>query len=155
MQDEAHRRGDAVALESFAARFRRCYECARDPVYGGVCLGLTLSGWCTDGLDKKIGWAQQEALVGLLMVRLHSRDPSLRAWAEVEFGALYEWVYDKFALKKHGYALWMVGSGRNPQFTATGDVWGDDGFKNRKENYHHPRCLMLMEELAGQIVMGK
>ena len=61
------------------------------------------------------------------------------------FNKLYKWTYQYFPLKNYGeqnYSLWMVGSDRRVEFKETYS-YGNAGLKSRKENYHHPRMLML------------
>ena len=54
-------------------------------------------------------------------------------WPSIWFGRLFDYVEEKFALRRHGYPLYM--SGGNRKVTYQPHV-------GRKENYHHPRCVM-------------
>ena len=88
---------------------------------------------------------QQEALVGTLMAIRYSKNQAIIDWATNYFNKLYKWTYQYFPLKNYGeqnYSLWMVGSDRRVEFKETYS-YGNAGLKSRKENYHHPRMLML------------
>jgi hypothetical protein len=78
----------------------------------------------------KVLWAQDEALVGTLMLVEHAG----AAWARDWFGRIYAYVEENFRLKPHGYPGWILKSDREVSFEPS---------VSRKGNYHHPRQLML------------
>jgi hypothetical protein len=80
----------------------------------------------------KVGWLQQEGLIGSVCLIEHTGDP----WAKDFFSKLHAWVMDKFPLKKYGHPLWIDGSDRKVTFNK------GDGTR-RAENFHYPRYLML------------
>ena len=150
---------DPVLIELACDRIRRHVECAWDPVFGGLNRGLSL---CNNGkssgsnnmssvefndkqLMDKVAWVEQEGLVALLMVRERSTRSEMREWAGVWHAKLHRWVMQHFPLKRHGFALWLVGGDRKATFEEN-YTFGNAGLKSRKENYHHPRYLMAVVE---------
>ncbi|MCX6561755.1 MAG: AGE family epimerase/isomerase [Candidatus Aminicenantes bacterium] len=129
VMDEAVRRKDRALFERAAARLRRAIEVAWDDVYGGVFRSLNdaeANVWFTD----KVLWAQEEVLIGTLMIAEHAGS----AWAREWFVKMYNYIHDKWPLAKHGYPLWDNGTDRKVTFVP---------HSNRIENFHHPRHLML------------
>jgi len=126
---EAARRRDKNLFESGAKRFKRHIEVAWDDVYGGAFRSL-------DHIDKniwkvdKVLWLQEEILIGTMFIVEHTG----AAWAREMFFRTYEYVNDKFNLKRYGYTYWLSASDRKVTFS---------GHSNRVENFHHPRHLML------------
>ncbi len=108
--------------------FKRHVEAAWDPVYGGFFHELTHvenHQWLLD----KVLWAQEEVLVGLMM--LIEKDKDL--WAMQWFSKVYPYVREKFILHDHPHKLWING----------GDRKLDNHHQvDRFENYHHPRHLI-------------
>jgi len=128
---EAVRRKDKVLFDRTAAAFKRHCDVAWDDVYGGLFRSLNQvdkNVWFVD----KVGWLQQEGLIGSMCLIEHTGDP----WAKSFFAKLHDWVMDKFPLKKYGYPLWIDGSDRKVTFNK------GDGTR-RAENFHYPRYLML------------
>ena len=80
-------------------------------------------------LDKVL-WAQEEVLVGIMLLIEHNNDP----WAVHWFDKMYNYVLKDFSQKQEGFILWKIGGNRN----LTAGIQQD-----RIENYHHPRHLML------------
>jgi len=129
IMSEAVRRKDRALFELAARSFKRHVEVAWDGVYGGVFRSLNnvdKNVWLLD----KVLWAQEEVLIGALMVV----EQTGWKWAKDLFIRTYNYVHDKWPLAKHGYALWDYGTDRKTTFVAKG---------GRAENYHHPRHLML------------
>jgi N-acylglucosamine 2-epimerase len=130
--DEAVRRKDRKLFETSAERFRRHVEVAWDDVYGGVFRNLMNVGQNLWTLDKVL-WAQEEVLIGSLIVIEHSGAQWARDW----FARTWRYVQEKFPLKKYGSPIWMYAGNRKVEF---------EEFKTRPkriENFHHPRHLML------------
>lgn len=128
---EAVRRKDKSLFDRTAAAFKRHCDVAWDDVYGGLFRSLNQvdkNVWFVD----KVGWLQQEGLIGSMCLIEHTGDP----WAMNFFAKLHGWVMDKFPLKKYGYPLWIDGSDRKVTFNK------GDGTR-RAENFHYPRYLML------------
>jgi N-acylglucosamine 2-epimerase len=126
---EAARRRDKNLFDLAAKRFKRHLEVAWDEVYGGIFRSLDNVEKNTWKLDKAL-WAQEEALIGTLSVVEHTG----QKWAKDWFVKVYNYVQEKFPLKKHGYALWDSYTDRKVTFVE---------HSNRVENFHHPRHLML------------
>jgi len=129
VMDEALRKKDEALFELAAERFKFHVEVAWDDVYGGVfhCLNhVDEYRWLTD----KVLWAQQEVLVGLILLIEKRKDP----WAIKWFEKVYAYVLETYPLEKHGYSLWNIGGNRKMDFVEAGV---------RIENYHQPRHLML------------
>jgi mannose/cellobiose epimerase-like protein (N-acyl-D-glucosamine 2-epimerase family) len=128
---EAVRRKDKALFDRTAEVFKRHCDVAWDDVYGGLFRSL-------DHIDKniwrvdKVGWLQQEGLIGALCLIEHTGDP----WAKNFFAKLHGWVMEKFPLEKYGYPLWIDGADRKVTFDKR------DGTR-RAENFHYPRYLML------------
>ena len=126
---EAKRRKDNGLFDLVAQRFKRHVEVAWDDVYGGVFRALdnvNKNIWKVD----KVLWAQEEVLIGTLFLIEHTGDQ----WAKDMFTRMYEYVIDKYPLKKYGYPLWIMSSERKVTFKEDGTRIG---------NFHHPRHLML------------
>ena len=129
VMDEATRKQDQVLFEQAKGMFKRHVEVAWDDVYGGVFHGLenvAQNKWVLE----KVLWAQQEVLVGLMLLIARCGD----SWAYSWFDKMYPYVIANYDLKKHGYSLWNIGGDRKMTFHKEGV---------RIENYHHPRHLML------------
>src|SRR5690606_36792659 len=94
IMDEALRKKDDELFKLAAERFKFHVEVAWDDVYGGVFHGLDhvdQNSWHTD----KVLWAQQEVLVGLMILIEHSDDQ----WAYNWYDKMYKYVIDTSPLK--------------------------------------------------------
>lgn len=128
---EAVRRKDKALFDRTAEIFKRHCDVAWDDVYGGLFRSLEHvdnNVWKVD----KVGWLQQEGLIGALCLVEHAGDP----WAKHFFAKLHAWVMEKFPLKKYGYPLWIDGADRKVTFV-------EGNGTRRAENFHYPRYLML------------
>lgn len=140
VMDEAVRRKDDELLDQAAERFKFHVEVAWDDVYGGVfhCLNhVDQNNWLLD----KVLWAQEEVLVGCLILIEHREDE----WAIEWFDKMYNYVLKSFPVRTSKYNVWRIGGDRRVQFEGRG---------NRIENYHHPRHLML-NKLAIERLVNK
>jgi mannose/cellobiose epimerase-like protein (N-acyl-D-glucosamine 2-epimerase family) len=129
---EALRRKDAALFNLLADRFRRHVDVAWDRVYGGVLRNLMHVDQNTWTLDKVL-WAQEEVLIGSLLVYEHTG----AAWAREMFERTLAYVEATYPLAKRGSPVWMYAGNRRVDF---------EEFLSRPkriENYHHPRHLML------------
>jgi mannose/cellobiose epimerase-like protein (N-acyl-D-glucosamine 2-epimerase family) len=129
---EALRRKDAALFDLLADRFRRHVDVAWDRVYGGVLRNLMHVDQHTWTLDKVL-WAQEEVLIGSLLVYEHTG----AAWAREMFERTLAYVEATYPLAKRGSPVWMYAGNRRVSF---------EEFLTRPrriENYHHPRHLML------------
>ncbi|NGF56687.1 hypothetical protein G5B00_09185 [Parapedobacter sp. SGR-10] len=138
IMDEAIRREDQELYQKSCNLFKRHVEVAWDDVYGGVFHGLenvNAYKW----LLEKVLWAQQEVLIGLMIIIEHTGDE----WAYRWFDRAYKHVIDTYPLKKYGYRLWNIGGDRKMTFQKEGI---------RIENYHTPRHLMLNIQLLHKII---
>lgn len=126
---EAKRRKDNKLFDLVTQRFKRHVEVAWDDVYGGIFRALDNVNENIWKVDKVL-WAQEEVLIGTLFLIEHTGDQ----WAIEMFTRMYEYVIDKYPLKKHGYPLWIMSSDRKVTFKEHGTRIG---------NFHHPRHLML------------
>ncbi len=137
IMDEAIRRQDEALYAQAAALFKRHVEVAWDDVYGGVFQELEnvrLNKWHLD----KVLWAQQEVLIGLMIMIEHADDE----WAYRWFDKAYNHVIETYPLKKYGYRLWNIDGDRKMTFQKEGV---------RIENYHAPRHYMLNIQLLEKI----
>ena len=123
---EALRRGDRQLFERVAERFRRHLEVAWDDVYGGLFRGMAVHG---QFIFDKVQWAQEEGMIGCMILCEHTD----WEWPSVWFGKLFDYVEEKFALRRHGYPLYLGSGDRKVTYQP---------HVSRKENYHHPRCVM-------------
>jgi hypothetical protein len=92
-------------------------------------MNVEQNSWTLD----KVLWAQEEVLIGSLLVYEHTG----ASWARELFNQAFEYVQNTFPLKKWGSPLWMYAGNRKVEFAE---------FKTRPkrvEHYHHPRHLML------------
>ncbi len=146
VMDEALRVNDEKLFHKASLYLKRHCECCYDELTGGLVRGISIGDDHNDKcLKDKVAWVQQEALVGTLMAIRYSKNQAIIDWATNYFNKLYKWTYQYFPLKNYGeqnYSLWMVGSDRRVEFKETYS-YGNAGLKSRKENYHHPRMLML------------
>ncbi len=124
---EALRIGDRRLFELCAARFRRHVEVAWDDVHGGLFRALQIHT-NTFTLDKVL-WLQEEGLIGCLLLMEHTEDE----WAWTWFARIFDWIEAHAALKRHGLPLYQTAGDRMMTFQP---------HVTRKENYHHPRCVM-------------
>ena len=164
VMDEACRVGDTALFLLAAARFRRHVEAARDPVFGGLFCGMRVdeARACPD----KVLWVHQEALIGLLLLLARRRllpaaergAQGLAGWAVRTHRELHGWVLARFplSLPAHGgggRALWAITLARDgsPADGAAVASSSPQRVAARKENYHHPRFLMLCTELIDEI----
>jgi N-acylglucosamine 2-epimerase len=123
---EAMRRRDHGLFEQTAERFRRHIEVAWDDVYGGVFRAMHVHGAYT--FDKVL-WAQEEVLIGCLILIEHTNWKWPRHW----FDKMFAYVEERCSLKQYGYPLYTTGGDRKVTFQP---------HVQRKEHYHHPRRIM-------------
>jgi len=112
-----------------ADRFKRHLEISWDDLYGGIfeCLyNVNKNIW---KVEKSL-WAQEEALVGTLLIIEHTGEQ----WAKDWFAKMYTYVKEKFPLKQYGFPLWILFADRKITFERHADRVG---------NFHHTRHLML------------
>jgi len=126
---EAVRTRNQSLFDLAADRFRRHVEVAWDGVYGGVFRSLNHVDRNQWALDKVL-WAQEEVLIGSLLVYEHTGAP----WSAAILSKMNAYVRAKYLLRPHGYSLWIVNGDRKVTF---------EPHATRVENYHHPRHLML------------
>ncbi len=123
---EAVRRKDQGLLDTVAQRLERAIEVAWDDVYGGFFRAMHVNGETT--FDKVL-WLQEEVLIGTMILLEHT---DLK-WPEWWFARTFDYVQEKFPLKKHGFPMWQMGGDRKVTHQP---------HTSRKGNYHHPRHLM-------------
>jgi len=130
---EATRKHDEKLFDLAAERFKRHVEVAWDDVYGGVFCSLEDVDKNIWGNPQKALWAQEEVLIGMMMIIERRGYP----WAQDWFGKVYRYVVENYPLAKHGYesSFWICYADRKVAFKK-------EDF-TRVENYHHPRHLML------------
>lgn len=124
---EALRLQDKALFDLCAERFRRHVEVAWDDVHGGLFRALSINT-NTFTLDKVL-WLQEEGLIGCLLLMEHTEDE----WAWTWFARIFDWIEAHASLKPHGLPLYQTAGDRHMSFQP---------HVNRKENYHHPRCVM-------------
>lgn len=141
LMKEAQRRKDENLFAEAASLFQRHVEVAWDDVYGGVfhCLkSVDENDWLLD----KVLWAQEEIMVGLMI--LIEKENNL--WAQQWLPKVWQYLQDHFILKNHPSKLWINGGNRKLD---------KHHQKDRFENYHHPRHLMhnllKLEEIMERI----
>jgi len=129
IMSEAIRLKNKNLFDIAAQRFKRHVEVAWDDVYDGIFHSLHHVGdniWHTG----KALWAQEEVLVGAMMLIEHSNS----LWAKDMYEKMWKYVIDKYPLKQYGYPLWILFADRKVTFEKHYDRVG---------NFHHPRHLML------------
>ena len=132
LMQEAVRRKDRAFFELLAQRFRRHVDVAWDEVSGGVFRNLMHVDRNVWTLDKVL-WAQEEVLVGSLLVY----EQTGARWAAEMFERTLHYVEETYPLAKHGSPVWMHAGDRRVSFEEF------RGRPKRIEHYHHPRHLML------------
>ena len=204
VMDEAARAGRRDWYLLARQRLWRHVEVAWDPVYGGLFRALSIDTH-TFLLDK-IGWVQQEGLLGIAMalegategvtegsvgggggvrskgtcgeeaVGGDSKDSAgdntdndtgsgdsdsgdggdgdMSSWSLLWFRRMFQWTQTHMRLKPHGYPLWKIGGDRRATFDEAFHFapGGGVGSGHRKENYHHPRCVMLLLEMVERML---
>ena len=137
---EAHRRQDQKLFSQGEHLIHRHMEVAWDRVFGGFFRGLKNVHENLWILDKPL-WTQEEALLGTLFTIEHTG----AAWAKEWFGRTFEFVQDKYPLKKHGLPLYDDWPDRQVTFVR---------HHKRIEIFHHPRHLMqnlvVLKNIAGR-----
>lgn len=126
---EAERRKDQNLFSQAAGLFQRHVEIAWDDVFGGFfhCMNnVDKNDWLLD----KVLWAQEEVMVGLML--LLERDEGI--WAKIWIPKVWNYLNRSFVLRDHPTRLWINGGDRRLNQHHQVD---------RLENYHHPRHLML------------
>lgn len=126
---EAVRRKDKALFDRITEMFRRHAIVSKDDVYGGYfndCRNVDENDWQL----RKISWAQAFILINSLYLIEHTGDE----WGKETFSDQYAWCQEHLPLKKHGFALWLEANDRIATFNPKA---------SRKDNYHHPRHLML------------
>jgi mannose/cellobiose epimerase-like protein (N-acyl-D-glucosamine 2-epimerase family) len=123
---EALRRNDHALFELVSQRFRRHLEVSWDDVYGGFLLGGDLHG---APIYDKVLWQHEEVMIGCLILIEHTDWD----WPADWFERTFDYAEAKFSLKQYGYPLYLYGGDRKVSFAE---------HVTRKENYHHPRCIM-------------
>ncbi|MCE5251905.1 hypothetical protein LLG96_17000 [bacterium] len=129
MMYEAVRTKNKKLYDLAAERFNRHAIVSKDDVYGGYyndCTNVDENTWEL----SKISWAQ----AFILMNSIYIVENTGAQWAKDMFAEQFDWVQEKLPLKKHGFALWLEPRDRFVTYTP---------HASRKDNYHHPRHLML------------
>ncbi len=124
---EAIRLGDRALFDLTAHRFQRHVEAAWDDVYGGVLRAMSVHG--SYAFDKVL-WAQEEVLIGTMILIEHTDSE----WPVFWFDRMYRHIQEAYALHNRGLPHYQNSGDRKMTFTP---------HVTRKENYHHPRHLML------------
>lgn len=123
---EAARRKDQQLFNRTVEVFKRHVTTAKDSVFGGYFRSLdsvSNNVWKVD----KVLWLQEEVLIGSLFLAEQTGDK----WAEDCFVETLAYVHKNF--DRPEYLFWPAGGDRVLEVQQ----------KNRAENYHHPRHLML------------
>jgi len=126
---DAVRTKNKALFDLAAGQFKRHAIVSKDDVYGGYfndLFNVDENRWQL----TKISWAQAFILVNSLYIIEHTG----AQWAKDIFGDQFVWVQENMPLKKYGYSLWLEPGDRKATFVP---------HANRKDNYHHPRHLML------------
>ena len=129
IMSEAMRLKDKKLFDLAAERFRRHIECSWDHVYGGAfsgCRNVARNDW----ILEKAMWPHEEILIGSMMVIEHTG----AEWAQELFSKTFEYVNDKFYLKKYGFPMWIRSGDRKVTYTP---------HYNNVDLFHNPRRLMM------------
>ncbi|MDP7235332.1 MAG: AGE family epimerase/isomerase [Candidatus Latescibacteria bacterium] len=127
MMHEAIRLNDRDLFDVVAERFHRHVEVAWDDVYGGVFRAMNVHG---SYLFDKVLWAQEEVLIGTMILMEHTD----LEWPAYWFDKMYRHIQETFSLQSRGLPHYQESGDRKMTFKP---------HVSRKENYHHPRHLML------------
>ncbi|HDY90262.1 MAG TPA: hypothetical protein ENH82_19350, partial [bacterium] len=126
---EAVRKKDKALFELAANCFKRHAVVSKDDVYGGYyndCNNVDENDWELN----KVSWAQVFILINSLFIVEHTG----AQWAKDVFSDQNAWTQEKLTLKQYGYPGWFEPADRFATFVP---------HAARKDNYHHPRHLML------------
>lgn len=125
---EAARLQDKRLFASVAQRFQRHVDVAWDRVYGGV-FELLRNVDGNDWVLHKYSLVQEEVLIGSLFIVEHTG----ASWARELFERMYNYVRERFPLRRYGHNLWILMADRKVTY---------EPHDTRVENYRHPRHLM-------------
>ena len=153
VMDEAVRTRDGALFDLAAHRLRAHLERAWDAEGGGgIIRSCHARSPDADAAihDKwgKVLWAQEEAMIGCLMVAEHA--PDAHPWAAAWFRKVYDYTQRNFRLEPHGFPGYKVGGGRDVAFEESYNM-GYPAVVNRKEHYHLPRELMLCHKIVARL----
>ena len=159
VMDEAGRRGDSSLRDTAIARIRHHLHVGWDHIHGGIAewINVDQGGYAwpeenpigTDLAFRMVGeynyvkslWSLNEILIAMLMIFRETK----AGWAAEWFETVQKTIDEKFSLKRYGYPLWLLFTGRKITFQP---------HTARQDNYHQVRqlmlCLLIVEEmLAG------
>ena len=98
--------------------------------------------------DDKIGWVQTEGIAGLALVIQHSAalgaalgHTTLLAWALQRYLELEAYCQDKFQISCGHRHLALARDGNS--VSQKGGFGGVQSLEGRRDNYHHPRCVLI------------
>ncbi len=126
---EAMRKKDRALFDLAVKHFKRHALVSYDDVYRGYyndCSNVDENDWQL----RKISWAQVFILINSLLVIEHTG----AEWAKEMYADQNDYTQKKLTLKQHGYLGWFEPNDRWCTFVP---------HSGRKDNYHHPRHLML------------
>jgi len=132
---EAVRLKDRELFGTVADRLHRHLEVAWDEVYGGLGWSMQIHKGCVD--YRKASYVHGEAMIGLLTVIERLGSPWARDW----YARIHRYAFENFPIRR--YPGWHSYMDRHctPQEHVT-----------RRENYHHPRYLMLSLQIIDRLI---
>jgi len=131
---EAVRLNDRELFGTAAERLKRHLEVAWDDVYGGLGWSMHVDKGCVD--YRKTSYVHEEAMIGLLTLieRLGWE------WARDWYARIHRYTFGNFRIRRYpGWHSYM-----DRQCTPQEHV-------KRRENYHHPRYLMLSLQIIDRL----
>ena len=129
IMDEAKRRQDQDLFDLVTSRFKFHVDVAKDDLFGGFFHCLDHAKENRFLLDKVL-WAQEEVMVGCLLLMAETSDE----WAYQTFQQTLHYLQQHFIVDHLPYHPWKINGNRQMNRK-------DEG--QRIENYHHPRHLMF------------
>ncbi|MVZ64747.1 hypothetical protein GQF61_02690 [Sphingobacterium sp. DK4209] len=138
IMEEAKRRDDQQLFDLAATRFKHHVEVANDRIFGGFFHGIDHVKENRFLLDKVL-WAQEEVLVGCLILIEEHKDE----WAWQYFNKTLRYLQEHFINQNLPYRPWKINGNRQMNNQEEG---------KRIENYHHPRHLIFAIQTLERIL---
>ncbi|MDD2268779.1 MAG: AGE family epimerase/isomerase [Eubacteriales bacterium] len=120
-------------------------ELGWDDMFGGFVYFIDIDGKPCEQLehDMKLWWVHNEALIATLMAHLLTGEKKYWDW----FVRIHDYSFGHFQDNEYGDWYGYLHRDGTVSHTQKGSMW--------KGPFHHPRCLMICEELLGMLSEGK
>ena len=144
LMSEALYSSDRELLKTALDIFDYAFERGWDKEYGGMLYFVDLNGRPCEQLewDMKLWWVHNEVLIASLTA--YSLTGDEKYWER--FKTVHDYIFSHFSDSEYGEWYGYLHRDGTVSHTQKGSLW--------KGPYHLPRCLMLCEEILGNIADG-